>query len=260
MTAGAESPVRTIAFAASVALVCSLIVSTAVYLLRPIALAYEAIDLDRAVLEAAGLLPDDADGDDRAVVRAFLDLEARAVDLDAGAFTDAVDAAGADFRAALDEPAKLVPIPAGLDVAGLETRPRYAPVYLLRADRRIVRIVLPLYARGMWSTIHGVIALDSDFSTIAGIAFYAHGETPGIGDRIERDDWRAQWVGRRLYDDTGELRFRLGVGAAARTPEYGVDSITGATVTTSAVGDAITYWFSEDGYEPFLRRLREGGD
>ena len=259
MNETAESRFRTIAFAAAVALVCSLMVATAAHFLRPVALAYEAMDFNRAVLDAAGLLALDADADDRAVVSAFLDFETRVVDLDAGQFTNAVDAASASFRAAIDDPTRLVPIPGAFDTAGLATRPRFAPVYLLLDRDRIELIVLPVYARGMWSTIHGVVALESDLSTIAGVAFYAHGETPGIGDRIERADWRAAWRGRRLYDDGGEFQFRIGRDAAIQAPEYGVDSITGATVTVNAVGSAIRYWFSEHGYAPFLRRLREGG-
>lgn len=259
MNEARESKTATIAFAAGVAFFCSLMVSTAVYFLRPVVLAYEAIDFNRAVVEVAGLLAADLDWDDRAVVNAFLELEARVVDLESGQLTDAADAVSADFRAAIDDPGRLVPIPASLDSAGLETRPRFAPVYLLRDVDRIERIVVPFYARGMWSTIHGVIALEPDSSTIGGISFYAHGETPGIGDRIERSDWRGSWRGKRLYDETGELRFRIGREAAAQSAEFGVDSITGATVTVDAVGNAVGYWFSEHGYAPFLEWLREGG-
>lgn len=259
MSGPIKSKAATIAFAAGVAFFCSLMVSTAVYFLRPIALAYEAIDFNRAVVEAAGLLAADADGHDRDVVDAFLELEALVVDLESGVLTDAADARPVDFRAAIDSPDKLVPIPASLDAAGLETRPRLAAVYVLRRADRIERIVLPFYARGMWSTIHGVIALEPDLSTIAGISFYAHGETPGIGDRIERSDWRDMWRGKSLYDETGELRFRVGREAAAQSAEHGIDSITGATVTVDAVGDAIGYWFSGHGYAPFLQWLRERG-
>lgn len=259
MSESRESRLRTIAFAAGVAFVCSLMVSTAAHFLRPVALAYEAMDLNRAVLDAAGLLALDADADDRAVVSAFLDFQTRVVDLDAGEFSTAVDAGGSAFRAAIEDPTRLVPIPAAFDTAGLSTRPRFAPVYLLLDRDRIELIVLPVYARGMWSTIHGVVALESDFSTIAGVAFYAHGETPGIGDRIEAAGWRSAWRGRRLYDENGEFQFRIGRDAAIQSPEHGVDSITGATVTVNAVGSAIRYWFSEHGYAPFLRRLREGG-
>jgi Na+-transporting NADH:ubiquinone oxidoreductase subunit C len=36
-----------------------------------------------------------------------------------------------------------------------------------------------------------------------------------------------------------------------------VDAITGATVTSSALGDIVRYWLGDDGYGPFLATLRD---
>jgi Na+-transporting NADH:ubiquinone oxidoreductase subunit C len=254
-----ESFTRTLLFALAVALVCSLIVSTAVYLLRPRALAYEAMDLNRAVLEALGTPGSGPTASDREVIADFLALDTRIVDFSTDTFTSAVDPAAYDFRRAVEDPAELTAIAEADDVAGIGERPRYAPVYIRLGDSGVERIALPLYARGMWSTIHAIVALENDYSTIAGVVFYAHGETPGIGDRIEAPAWRSQWAGKRIYGPDGDLRFRIGRQTAEQAPAYGVDAITGATVTTTAIGEAMQYWFSEDGYAPLLRRLRDEG-
>lgn len=242
-----ESVPRTLLIAAGVALTCSALVSGAVYWLRPIQLAYGAIERNFAILVAAGLADGDESLADRDIVSRYLELDPRLVDLESGLFTDA-DAAAAtnyDYRAAIDDPELNVEIPRDLDVAGLGRRPRLMPVYLLNDGRILRRIVLPVYGRGMWSTIHGVVSIGPDLETIAGVRFYEHGETPGIGDRIESPAWVARWEGKRMYADDGTLALR-------------VDAITGATVTVTAIDKLARYWFGDDGYGPFLANLRAG--
>jgi Na+-transporting NADH:ubiquinone oxidoreductase subunit C len=252
-----ESVARTLAVAGGVALVCSLLVSSAVYWLRPIQLAYGSIQQNRAILVAAGLATIDDEISDRDIVDRYLEFETRIVDLDTDTFTDADEstAMSYEYRRAMDYSEQSVEIPRDMAIEGLARRPRYMPVYVLRRGRAIERIVLPVYGRGMWSTIHGFVSLSSDLATVAGVRFYEHGETPGIGDRIQNPAWAAQWVGKRAYADDGTLV--LGIGApAGGSPGDRVDAITGATVTVTAVNRFVRYWLGEDGYGPLLAKLR----
>ena len=110
-------------------------------------------------------------------------------------------------------------------------------------------MILPVYGQGMWSTLYGFIALDSDLNTIAGITFYEQAETAGIGDQILRAPTgrRAGW-GKKLYDPEGTLRFRVSnqtVDPQSFEAGYHVDAISGATVTTDAVSNLVTYWLGE---------------
>jgi Na+-transporting NADH:ubiquinone oxidoreductase subunit C len=254
-----ESAGRTIAVAAGVALFCSLVVSLTVSWLRPIQLALRAVEQNRAVLVAAGLADPAETLADREVVRRSLDVETRLVDLDAAEFTatDPSMVAAYDFRAAADDAEARRAIAPELDIASLGTRPLVMPVYLLERDRSLERIVLPVYGRGMWSTIYGYIALDSDLVTIADVLFFEHGETPGIGDRIQNPDWTDSWIGARAWDDDGTLTLRIG-GAADAPSGSRIDGITGATVTVSGVDRLVRYWLGADGYGPLLARLRSG--
>jgi Na+-transporting NADH:ubiquinone oxidoreductase subunit C len=240
-----ESITRTLFVAAAVAFVCSLIVSGAVYWLRPIQLAYRSVEQNRAVLVAAGLAAQAEALDDDEVVDRFLGLESRLVDLDAGAFVSAdVRVVGSyDFRAAADDPAASREIAPESDLASLGRRPLLMPVYLRQAGGELDRIVLPVYGKGMWSTIFGYLVLEGDLLTIANASFYEHGETPGIGDRIQDPKWIAQWAGKRAYDEDGSPAFRI-------------DAITGATVTVESVDRLVRYWLSDDGYGLFLAKLR----
>lgn len=253
-----ESVARTLAVAAAVALFCSVLVSAAVYWLRPIQLAYRSMDQNRAVLVATGSIGLEDSLSDRDIVDRFLELDVRIIDLDAGVDTntDAVAAAGYDYRGAIDDPQQTREISSEKDSAGLSRRPWQMPVYILRRGAAIERIALPVYGRGMWSTIHGIVSLGPDLATIAGVRFHEHGETPGIGDRIQNPAWTAQWIGKRIYADDGRLVLRIGSGGGGAAGPDRVDAITGATVTVSAVDRLVRYWFGEDGYGPFLANLR----
>ena len=195
--------------------------------------------------------------DDAAVVDRFLALESRLVDLDSGRFVSAdVSVVGAyDYRAAMDDPEQSREIAPPSDIAQLGRRPLAMPVYMQYEDARLARVVLPAYGSGMWSTIHGYIVLHGDLQTIASASFYEHGETPGIGDRIQNPEWIAQWAGKRAFRDDGTLVLRVG-GAADAPPEERIDTITGATVTVDGVDQLVRYWLGDDGYGPFLATLR----
>ena len=261
MTGDRESAARTVGVAVLVALICSLLVSAVVYLLRPYELAYSALERNRAILEAAGLVMPGEQVSESELVSRFVELDARVVDLANGTFTEDLDPVTYDYRAAFDDAAMREPIPDIEDIGRLGFRPRYMTVYLVVADDgRIETLVLPLFARGMWSTIYGFLALRGDFRTIAGVAFYEHGETPGIGDRIEAPEWLSTWVGKRLYGPDDAVRFRIGAASPDVANEYRVDSITGATMTVTGVGDGIRYWLSDHGYGRLLRSLREAGN
>ena len=253
-----ESIGRTLMVATIVALTCSLLVSIAVYWLRPIQIAMQSIERNRAVLVAAGLAGPTETLEDAEVIDRFLNVETRLADLDAANFVtaDANMAAAYDYRAAADDPDARRDIDPERDTASLGARPFLMPVYLIESGGQIDRIVLPVYGRGMWSTIHGYIALERDFVAIADVWFYEHGETPGIGDRILNSEWLRSWRGKRAYSPDGVLELRVG-GPDDSAALAQVDGITGATVTVAGLDTFVRYWLGEDGYGPLLSRLRE---
>jgi Na+-transporting NADH:ubiquinone oxidoreductase subunit C len=246
-----ESLARTLGVAGGVALVCSLAVSGAVHWLRPYQLAYRSIEENRAIVAVAGLEDGDAPLSDAEVVARYLELETWTVDLADG--SHAPRAHDVDYRTALDDPTRSSALAPELDTAGLGRKPRYMPVYVLRDGTRIERIVLPVFGRGMWSTVYGFVSLRSDLVTVAAVRFYEHGETPGIGDRIQNGDWLASWAGKRAYDAAGGVALRVGSGTDGASS---VDAITGATVTVSAIDRFVRFWLGPAGFGPFLAALR----
>ena len=102
--------------------------------------------------------------------------------------------------------------------------------------------VVPVYGAGLWGPVWGYIALKEDFQTVAGAYFDHASETPGLGGKIKDDPaFRAQFAGKKvIYDENGPLSIIKG-GAPAGM-ENGVDAITGATMTSKGLSNAIATW------------------
>jgi Na+-transporting NADH:ubiquinone oxidoreductase subunit C len=151
------------------------------------------------------------------------------------------------------------PIPKALDLARIDRRLRHAQVHLLRKDRQLTHVILPVYGSGMWSTLHGFLSLQADANTVVDLRFFMNQETPGIGDRIDDPRWRQSWRGKQLFDETGVIRIQIPRqmlppdDPAAR---FQVDALSGATKTTKGVIKLLHYWLGEHGYGPYLARLR----
>ncbi|HEX4882289.1 MAG TPA: Na(+)-translocating NADH-quinone reductase subunit C [Porticoccaceae bacterium] len=236
--------------------VCAVVVSAAAVLLRPQQAANQALNRKANILAAAGLLRPDVDLEEQ-----FKRVETRLVDLDSGRFSTDLDPVTYDQRKASRDPALSAAIPQEQDIAKIQRRPRYAQVYLVKDDDgRLSRVILPVKGYGLWSTMHGFIALEGDLNTVAGLGFYEHAETPGLGGEIDNPRWKALWPGKRVYEgDKLALRVIKGKVDSGR-PEaiHQVDGLAGATLTSRGVDNLVRYWLGEQGFASFLANLRAG--
>jgi len=96
------------------------------------------------------------------------------------------------------------------------------------------KYAFPISGKGLWSTLYGYLSLNADLETIAGISFYKHGETPGLGAEIEKDWFLSQFTGKRLYSDGAPTAFVIAKPGTALN-ESAVDGISGATLTGKGV-------------------------
>ena len=259
-----DSPLRALLVVLVTAVVCSSIVSASVVLLRPIQLNNQLLERSRNILQLTGLARQPGPGvgvlSDEELLGLFRSLDARVVNIDQAEFDADFDPYTFDARKAVGDPELGVAIPPAEDRARLGRRSRYAPVYMVWQGDRLERIILPINGAGMWSMIYGYLSLEADFNTVAGATFYEQHETPGLGDQITQDYWKAQWKGKRLYDHTGALLFHVAEGPVApgsAASVYQVDALTGATVTANAVTALVQYWFGPNGYGPLLEHLRQ---
>lgn len=247
---------KTVMVALSLCIVCSVIVSTAAVLLKPAQVANKEQDFKRNILAAAGLLQEGISVD-----KQFEAVTTKVVDLREGVFTDEVNPEEYDQRTAAKHPTMSEEIGVGQDIAGLGRRENFAEVYFIDDGKGGEIVVLPVKGYGLWSTLYGFIALESDLNTVVGLGFYEHAETPGLGGEVDNPAWRALWEGKKVYTDEGEVGLSVIKGSVdANTPnaEYKVDGLSGATLTSRGVDNLIEYWMGENGYQTFLTNLENG--
>ncbi|MEM7404796.1 MAG: Na(+)-translocating NADH-quinone reductase subunit C [Pseudomonadota bacterium] len=251
-----DHPRKTVGVAMTLCLVCSIVVAGAAVALRPIQDANRAVDKKKNILAVAGLMEPGVD-----INQAFSQFEVRAVDLAAGTFTDAVEAETYEQRSAAGDPAQSVDLESDDDIASIGRRAKIATVYVLRDGENIKQLILPVHGYGLWSTLYGFLSLEGDLETVAGLRFYEHAETPGLGGEVDNPAWRAKWVGKKLYDEQSELQLEVikGVVIPSRTEAiHQVDGLAGATLTSRGVTNLIRFWLGEQGFAPFLGKLRDG--
>ena len=236
-----DSTAKTLIVAFSLSIVCAIFVSTAAVMLKPVQEVNKALDRKRSILAAAGMLEEG-----RGVEEQFAQVSTRVVDLRTGKFTDEVDAQEFDQRKAAKDPSQSVALSAEQDVAKISRRENYSLVYVVEDSAgQLEKIILPIHGYGLWSTLYGYIALESDGNTVAGLGFSEHGETPGLGGEVDNPRWKAHWPGKQVYP------------ASANAP-WQVDGLAGATLTARGVTNLVQFWLGENGFEPFLNNLNAG--
>lgn len=256
-----DSMANTVIVAVTLSLVASILVASTAIILKPVQERNEEQYRQQIILDVAGLWEDGGD-----VAALFASIEPRLIDLESGAYSDEFDAAQFDAEAAAKDSSLGLQIPAALDQANIRQRARYAPVYIVRSGSTIEQVILPVYGTGLWSTMRGFLALAPDGTTVQGLRFYEHAETPGLGDQIDKPVWRALWSGKQLFavDGTPRIEVIRGlVDPASPDAIHQVDGISGATLTGRGVTNLVQYWTGSHGFGPYLSRLRseaEGDD
>ena len=251
-----DSTVKTLVVAFSLSIVCAIFVSTAAVMLKPVQEVNKALDRKRSILAAAGMLEEG-----KSVEEQFAQVSTRVVDLRTGKFTDDIDAQKYDQRKAAKDPSRSQKLSAEQDVAKISRREDYSLVYVVEGPSgELEKIILPIHGYGLWSTLYGYIALESDGNTVAGLGFSEHGETPGLGGEVDNPRWKAHWPGKQVYRD-GDVALGLIKGAvdpdSANAP-WQVDGLAGATLTARGVTNLVHFWLGENGFEPFLNNLKAG--
>ncbi len=246
-----DSTPKTLLVAVTLCLFCSMIVSGAAVLLKPMQEANKLLDKRRNILQVAGLFKPGVNVDE-----AFKAIETRVVDLKKGTFAKGVDPVTYNQRKAAKDPATSVKLTD--DPAGIKNQAKYASVYLVKDKSGAVqKIILPVHGYGLWSTLYGFIALESDGNKIFGLQFYEHGETPGLGAEVDNPNWRAQWNGKKVYGGDGSVKITVAKTAPANK-EHHIDGLAGATLTTRGVDNLVRFWLGEQGFKKFLDNLKSG--
>ena len=112
------------------------------------------------------------------------------------------------------------------------------PVYIFKNGTTVI----PCYGAGLWGPIWGYVGLEGDLKTIKAVRFGHKGETPGLGAKISDEPSFAEaFVGKTVGE--GEVLFEVTKPANRVTENNGVDAISGATITSQALGKTLDQWF-----------------
>ena len=124
------------------------------------------------------------------------------------------------------------------------------PVYIFKNGITVV----PCYGAGLWGPIWGYVGFEKDLETIKAVRFGHKGETPGLGAKIaDEPSFAEAFVGKTI--GAGEILFEVTKPANRQTENNGVDAISGATITSQALGTTLNQWFGF--YKNYLAKNAE---
>lgn len=259
-----ESTSKTLIVALGVCLVCSILVSTAAVSLHSKQENNKQVEKLRNILIAGDLLKDESK-----IQETFKEkVQTQIIDLSTGQvvpkdkYTEELNPDDFDIKTIANDPKYGKAIPAKEDIAKIKRMPRFMPVYEVRTNNHVEKVILPIYGKGLWSTMYGFIALGKDLRTVEGFTFYEHGETPGLGGEVDNPRWKQLWKGKLAYDENGNVTIQVikgKVDPASANAKNEVDGLSGATLTTRGVNNLVRFWLGADGYNSFLKNLREEG-
>ena len=227
-----SSPIKSVAFTAVVALVCSLLLTGAATGLKDRKQRNVAVDRQKNILKSVGLI---APGQTVTVEQ----IEQRYRE---NIRCEAVDGTGAIVSGGSD--------------------PDLLPVCFFVKDGQPAAYILPVASRGLWGKIYGYMAIENDGQTVAGFSVYSHNETPGLGGEIEKPWFQENFVGKQIVDDSGAFTpVAIAKGKVAEAVPQDqqanyVDGISGATLTGKYLTGGLETLLMQ--YEPLSRRFRKG--
>ncbi|MCL4148325.1 UNVERIFIED_CONTAM: hypothetical protein GTU68_046656 [Idotea baltica] len=240
MASNNDSIKKTLGVVVGLSLVCSIIVSTAAVVLKPKQQANAVLDKQSKIVEVAGVT-----GTGTIPELFAANIEPRLVDFTTGEFVE--KSLTGDSAATYDQhKAKII------------RRANLGVVYLVKSGDTVSKVIIPVHGTGLWSMMYAFVAVETDGNTVAGITYYDQAETPGLGGEVENPTWRAQFAGKKLFDADHNPAIKIVKGGAPAGSEHGVDGLSGATLTANGVQHTFDFWLGNDGFGPFLTKVRNG--
>lgn len=265
MSHNRDSLKQTIIVALLLCVVCAVLVSSSVVLLKPYQTRNKLVYRYENVLAAAGMISPNKHYSSKQIRKLFSEFDTKLVDIDTGNYVSPsqlpadMTVKKYDQRAAAKNPELSEVIPPQQDIAVIRRKARYAKIYILKKDGKVDRVVLPIHGYGLWSTMYGYIAVAGDGNTVLGLGFYEQGETPGLGGKVDSEKFKSQWPGKKIYGPGHKVELSVLKGGNADTSSpYQVDGLSGATLTTRGVNNLVHYWLGGHGFGPYLAKLKAG--
>jgi Na+-transporting NADH:ubiquinone oxidoreductase subunit C len=247
-----------VGFSTLVCVVCALFVASAEVSLRPLKELNILIDRQKNILAVAGLMQPGEEIDAEEIRQRFENsIRPQMIDLSTGEEDTSIDPASFDQRSAARDPSRSRRAPS--NPSKILRIPNQALIYEVVENDEVSAIIIPIEGYGLWSVLYGYLALAPDARTILGITYYDQKETAGLGGEVENPNWKAKWVGRKAFDERGRVKIAVKKGPAGPPDKdpYEVDGLSGATITSRGVTNMLHFWLGDEGFGPYLARLRD---
>ena len=153
----------------------------------------------------------------------------------------------------------------------LPVEERLYPVFRLMNSEDTTQVeayILPVYGNGLWDRIWGYVALDPRFETIVGTSFDHKAETPGLGQRIATAEIQNRYIGKKVYDESGNfvsveiMKGEHGGGQASidfyGTDPHKVDGMSGATLTGNGLNRMLKVYLGA--YQNYFSSVRSSNE
>lgn len=245
-------------FSAAICGVCAVFVSSAAVTLEERQDVNKLLDKKKNVLQAAGLMEAKEKIPAAEVEQRFAQFRPVVIDLATGEEVPDIDPSTFDQRKAKKDPARSREAPPN---RSLVKRLPYHALVFEKFDQagELEMVIIPVEGYGLWSTLYGFLALDTDTRTVRGLAYYDHAETPGLGGEVENPRWKSKWPGRKALDESYEPAIEVIKGPAGPPEDdpYRVDGLSGATITARGVTNMMELWLGEEGFAPYLAKVRQ---
>ena len=245
---------KTLIVAISLCLICSALISYSAVELRDLQEANKTLDQQTKILSAAGLLEDGKE-----ISSLFNSIEIKIVDLETGLFNTSINIEDFDESSFSRNPNTSIELTSDADIALLKRRENFQAIYLHYENESLKAIILPVRGYGLWGTMKGYLALESDLQTVIGLEFFDHKETPGLGGEIVNPRWKAIWKGKKVYSDSGDVIISVikgSVDKSNKNAKFQVDGLSGATITSNGVTTLLSFWLGKMGYGPLIKEIR----
>ena len=247
-----------VGFAAAVCIVCSLFVSGTAVSLKAKQIENAKLDLQKNIISVAEL-PESSKISTLSVeqinglfVKSEMPnrIEKLYIDIDTG---ETVEVDEPKLEADKKEcSARAKSIDKKTNTAKLSCYRKFQDIYKVYREGKFSRYILPVVGKGLWSTLKGFAAVDTQGEKVVGLTFYSHAETPGLGGEIDSVKFKGDWAQGKIIYNSDKVALKVAKGTAKDTTSQ-VDGLSGATLTGDGVTGMMTFWFGEKGYKKFLK-------
>jgi Na+-transporting NADH:ubiquinone oxidoreductase subunit C len=115
--------------------------------------------------------------------------------------------------------------------------------YVYTKDGQVKGYAVPFAGPGFWDEIEGVLGIAADQKTVTGITFYKQTETPGLGARIDEEEFKNQFAGLQIQQTAQPIGIRP---VTRQLDKHEVHAVTGATQTSvrleKLINDNLSQW------------------